>query len=467
MKAPDFSQMIISETDSQVKRLRPAIYVDVSEWFHSRSATGIQRVLREAVAELQRIERDRPVIPVVAYNGKFHELKGEECRSLMAVFETVGNHPEELKFESRWREVKYRIKKFKPIAFLLINVYSALIAIRKKNKWVNHASVQPNPIDVTEQDVVLLMDAFWPPYLDIESAARWLTDRGGKTVLLVHDLIPMLRPQWSNLIRKFIFKKRLISLAALSSQNLVVSQDQLNKIKKHLPTVDHRKFRVIHLGADGPKGRGGFRDRAEDRHKRESNVFLMVGSLAERKGHNLVLQAFDELYASGHQKLRLIVAGSNVPATGRIKKIIDGSLPAPPYLKLLGEVSDETLAGLYMQASACIFASDDEGFGIPMWEAQHFRTPVIASDIPIFRELGNRNVTYFECGNSLQLADVLRRHTYGFAEVELRTWAHFAAELSSVVDSLTCRQRLLPEPVAGSRMAASKASDAVQALEMP
>jgi len=412
-------------------------------------------------------ERPRRVIPVVVYNGKFHELKDDEYRLLTEVFESAGNQQKKAPFESRWREVKYKIKQLKPIAFLLINFYTALVAVRKKNKWVGHASVNPLPINVTEQDVVLLMDAFWPPHLDTESAARWLTGCGGKMLLLVHDLIPMLRPPPTDLVGKFIFMKRLMSLAALSSQNLVVSQDQLNKIKKHLPSVDDRKFKVIHLGADGPRGGEKLGDAAEARWKRESNNILMVGSLAERKGHNVVLQAFDELYASGHRQLQLIIAGDTVPATGRIKKIIDGSIPVPPYLKLLGKVSDETLAGLYMQASACIFASNDEGFGIPLWEAQHFRTPVIASDIPIFRELGNRNVTYFECGNSLQLADILRRHTYEFAEVELRTWGHFAAEISNIVDSLIYHQPWRVESAGGSCTPISKKADEVQALEMP
>jgi glycosyltransferase involved in cell wall biosynthesis len=60
-------------------------------------------------------------------------------------------------------------------------------------------------------------------------------------------------------------------------------------------------------------------------------------------------------------------------------------------IRFLGYVSDEQLAWLYAGARAFVFVSLDEGFGIPMLEALHFGAPVVASDIPVFREiLGDR-----------------------------------------------------------------------------
>ena len=56
-----------------------------------------------------------------------------------------------------------------------------------------------------------------------------------------------------------------------------------------------------------------------------------------------------------------------------------------------GLVSDDDLAALYTGARALVFASDDEGFGLPPVEALACGTPVAASDVPVLREvLGDR-----------------------------------------------------------------------------
>jgi glycosyltransferase involved in cell wall biosynthesis len=56
-------------------------------------------------------------------------------------------------------------------------------------------------------------------------------------------------------------------------------------------------------------------------------------------------------------------------------------------LRFAGFVGDAQLAWLYRQAALFVFLSLDEGFGMPCLEALHFGTPVLASDIPVFREI--------------------------------------------------------------------------------
>jgi glycosyltransferase involved in cell wall biosynthesis len=56
--------------------------------------------------------------------------------------------------------------------------------------------------------------------------------------------------------------------------------------------------------------------------------------------------------------------------------------------------SDETYHDLLSGATALVTASRDEGFGIPLVEAMGLGTPVVASDIPVFREVGGDAATY-------------------------------------------------------------------------
>ena len=70
--------------------------------------------------------------------------------------------------------------------------------------------------------------------------------------------------------------------------------------------------------------------------------------------------------------------------------------------------SDEKLAACYREADAVIAASLAEGFGLPLVETLMLGKPLIASDIPAFREIAGSVPTYFEPGNPASLAAAVR-----------------------------------------------------------
>src|SRR5262249_32726892 len=75
-------------------------------------------------------------------------------------------------------------------------------------------------------------------------------------------------------------------------------------------------------------------------------------------------------------------------------------------LRALGFVSDEELAVLYANATALIFPSLFEGFGIPVIEAQAAGLPVICSDIEVLREVAGQGAIFInpQCGESMAKA---------------------------------------------------------------
>jgi hypothetical protein len=85
----------------------------------------------------------------------------------------------------------------------------------------------------------------------------------------------------------------------------------------------------------------------------------------------------------------------------------------------LQEVSDEFLDQLYTQATALLAASEAEGFGLPLIEAAKHGLPIIARDIPIFREVARDFAYYFQSHNSqglaVALANWLELHRQGRA----------------------------------------------------
>lgn len=106
-------------------------------------------------------------------------------------------------------------------------------------------------------------------------------------------------------------------------------------------------------------------------------------------------------------------------------------------------VSDEEYAALLDRATALVSASRNEGFGIPLVESMARGTPVVVSDIPIFREVGADAARYFPVGDAAALAqEVLaleepgewaRRSAAGRVRAAAYSWDAAAAELLEVL----------------------------------
>ncbi|NYD21005.1 glycosyltransferase [Kineococcus aurantiacus] len=83
-------------------------------------------------------------------------------------------------------------------------------------------------------------------------------------------------------------------------------------------------------------------------------------------------------------------------------------------------VPEEHLPGLYATADALVYPSLVEGFGLPMLEAMAAGTPVVASDIPVFREVGAEAALFAAPGDAAAWAQQVRRLSGPYADDELR-----------------------------------------------
>ncbi|WP_342381878.1 glycosyltransferase family 4 protein [Myxococcus stipitatus] len=122
---------------------------------------------------------------------------------------------------------------------------------------------------------------------------------------------------------------------------------------------------------------------------------LHVGSAIPRKRLDVLFEVFAALRAR-HPDLRLVQQGGALNAAQReqVARLGMGdALLQPPFQERA------TLAGLYRNAKAVLIPSEAEGFGLPLVEALACGAPVIASDLPVLREVGAETCLYCPVGD--------------------------------------------------------------------
>nr|WP_232372363.1 glycosyltransferase [Acuticoccus mangrovi] len=116
--------------------------------------------------------------------------------------------------------------------------------------------------------------------------------------------------------------------------------------------------------------------------------FLIISTIEARKNHLLLLNIWQRLVAEfGDAAPKLIIAGKRGWEAQTTLAMLDRARALDRHVYEAGAVPDEALDVLRRNATALLMPSFVEGFGMPVTEALAVDTPVIASDIPVFREV--------------------------------------------------------------------------------
>ena len=143
--------------------------------------------------------------------------------------------------------------------------------------------------------------------------------------------------------------------------------------------------------------------------------FLFVGTHEPRKNIARLLEAWREVRRTA--AVELVLVGRNHDHAQE------------PGLRVLGEVPDSDLPGLYCGALACVYPSLYEGFGLPVLEAMQCGALVIASRDPAIVEVSGEAALHVDAEDTAALAETMRavaKNSNGFDEVRHRALARAA-----------------------------------------
>ncbi|MEL5849774.1 MAG: glycosyltransferase, partial [Candidatus Igneacidithiobacillus chanchocoensis] len=335
---------------------RPAwrqLLVDVSEMARSDAKTGIQRVVRSVLQELFEYPPTgftvEPVYATAEHSYRY-------ARRFTAGFLDLGDLP-----------------------------------------------LNEDPVEIAPGDIFWGVD--WQPNLvpqHWQTLAEW-RQRGVKVVFTVHDILPLIQAE-TTFESVTAGHRRWMETIARADALLCVSNTVMRDVADWLENFASQNSHPVHLGwahhgANIVKAVEGHAPNTREQARqlaaiRRYPAFLMVGTLEPRKMQDQALAAFEWLWRQGVQA-NLVIVGKAGWKTEALAERLRQHTERERHLFWLEGISDDYLEQVYEASTCLIAASKNEGFGLPLIEAAMRKLPIIARDIPVFREVCGEHALYF------------------------------------------------------------------------
>ena len=228
-----------------------------------------------------------------------------------------------------------------------------------------------------------------------------------KAVLTVHDLIPILHPEWCGMLgqgaQQYFHPEFNLpaTLRGLNRDHWIICPSAASRddVCEYLGTqIDPAKTRVIPWGASALFSPCTDPDRLQAvriKYKLPAApYFLSLGTLEPRKNLDTLIRCFYRLLQQERAPdLYLVLAGPLGWDYGPIFQALRKHPQFAGRIVVTGYVADEDLSALYSAALAFVYPSLYEGFGLPPLEAMQCGTPVITSNLSSLPEVvGNAGI---------------------------------------------------------------------------
>jgi glycosyltransferase involved in cell wall biosynthesis len=396
-------------------------YRDVIEEVYGTSAQARERTLLHAIgrdlAPMDPTEAD--LVATATAIGANRDRFG--ARQILVDVSSVAQHDQQSETQRTIRALMmalvanppagYRIEPVRSIA----EGYCYARRFACDNLGLKDASLVDEIVETGPGDLFLDLDWAIGTVPDLAPWFKAQRQRGLRLVFLVFDMFPLLRPEIFDLATKHISERWLEVLVEVADGLVCLSPTTAMDLLKYLERTHWQRLQPLQVGffqagADIHTGLAPT-DHSQDTSAilaklRSRPSFLMVARLAPRKGYHQALSAMEQLWANGVDA-NLVIIGVNDGIAEDLVHRLQRHPELDNRLFCLDKTSDEMLEQLYRNAGALLAASEGEGFSLSLIEAVRYGLPIIARDIPVFREVAGDHAYYFRGEDSQALADAL------------------------------------------------------------
>jgi glycosyltransferase involved in cell wall biosynthesis len=230
-------------------------------------------------------------------------------------------------------------------------------------------------------------------------------------IVTVHDLSPWIVPETRTQLNTWYFKLAF-PISLKRARCIIVDSEAIKREVSSRMSVPEEKIVAVPIAANAaftsrsdPDLFDGLRLRLGLR----SSYFLAVGTFEPRKNHACLLKAFAALLVQepSLRPLQLVLVGKPGWGYESIYEQIN-EFDLGNDLVLVQSLSDQELCQLYVHSAALVYPSFYEGFGLPVLEGMQCGTSVIASNIPVLREVAGEAALYIDPHDPRDLANAMR-----------------------------------------------------------
>ena len=212
-----------------------------------------------------------------------------------------------------------------------------------------------------------------------------------RLVFFIHDLLPIEVPEY---FRKSEYERhlaRLKNVAAFATAAIVATQATRTALRRHMASLGRDDIPI--LAAPMPAASVFSRRDVPDPDLAGNKYFVVCGTLEPRKNHLMLLQIWRELVCrEGASAPKLIIIGKRGWQNENVTDFLERCEIIRNHVLEVNGLSTPGFKKLLDGCLALLMPSFAEGYGLPVVEALAAGTPVIASDIDVFREIGGSKI---------------------------------------------------------------------------
>ena len=213
-----------------------------------------------------------------------------------------------------------------------------------------------------------------------------------RPIFMVHDLIPLTHPQFCRAGEEAKHLQRLYNCMRVASGLVCNSQSTMDGLAELCYTHGWSMppAAVALLAPELPEPAGGAAPL-------DGRYFVFVSTIEPRKNHLMVLQLWEKLVLSlGTAAPKLVIIGQRGWDFGEVTALLENSPVLKGVVFEVSRCSDAEMVSYLQHSAALLFPSFTEGYGMPVVEALTLGVPVIASDLPVFKEFAGLVPDYID-----------------------------------------------------------------------